>query len=128
MCVYKNHAFIYFLRPPSWSGTVAIIYLPEFITTHTVNMCTWYAGNTRRVFNCSIALVSLLCLLLDPAAAHPECVWPSPSIGCFPACCYSASSKTGSRVCSYQERGHPAHVRKRQYLMFFRWFLPSQTF
>ncbi len=21
MCVYKNHAFIYFLRPPSWSGT-----------------------------------------------------------------------------------------------------------
>ncbi len=22
MCVYKNHAFIYFLRPPSWSGTV----------------------------------------------------------------------------------------------------------
>ncbi len=22
MCVFKNHAFIYFLRPPSWSGTV----------------------------------------------------------------------------------------------------------
>jgi hypothetical protein len=21
MCVFKNHAFIYFLRPPSWSGT-----------------------------------------------------------------------------------------------------------
>ncbi len=24
MCVFKNHAFIYFLRPPSWSGTVII--------------------------------------------------------------------------------------------------------
>jgi hypothetical protein len=24
MCVFKNHAFIYFLRPPSWSGTVGI--------------------------------------------------------------------------------------------------------
>ncbi len=24
MCVFKNHAFIYFLRPPSWSGTVRI--------------------------------------------------------------------------------------------------------
>ncbi len=22
MCVFKNHAFIYFLRPPSWSGTL----------------------------------------------------------------------------------------------------------
>jgi hypothetical protein len=22
MCVFKNHAFIYFLRPPSWSGTI----------------------------------------------------------------------------------------------------------
>ncbi len=26
MCVFKNHAFIYFLRPPSWSGTI-IVYL-----------------------------------------------------------------------------------------------------
>jgi hypothetical protein len=24
MCVYKNHAFIYFRRPPSWSGTITI--------------------------------------------------------------------------------------------------------
>jgi hypothetical protein len=24
MCVFKNHAFIYFLRPPSWSGTDSI--------------------------------------------------------------------------------------------------------
>ncbi len=24
MCVFKNHAFIYFLRPPSWSGTEAM--------------------------------------------------------------------------------------------------------
>jgi hypothetical protein len=23
MCVYKNHAFIYFLRPPLWSGTLS---------------------------------------------------------------------------------------------------------
>ncbi len=26
MCVFKNHAFIYFLRPPSWSGTIPIFY------------------------------------------------------------------------------------------------------
>ncbi len=25
MCVFKNHAFIYFLRPPSWSGTATDI-------------------------------------------------------------------------------------------------------
>ncbi len=25
MCVFKNHAFIYFLRPPSWSGTVSVL-------------------------------------------------------------------------------------------------------
>ncbi len=25
MCVFKNHAFIYFLRPPSWSGTVIFV-------------------------------------------------------------------------------------------------------
>jgi hypothetical protein len=24
MCVFKNHAFIYFLRPPSWSGTTPL--------------------------------------------------------------------------------------------------------
>jgi hypothetical protein len=24
MCVFKNHAFIYFLRPPSWSGTMVV--------------------------------------------------------------------------------------------------------
>ncbi len=24
MCVFKNHVFIYFLRPPSWSGTLPI--------------------------------------------------------------------------------------------------------
>jgi hypothetical protein len=24
MCVFKNHVFIYFLRPPSWSGTEAM--------------------------------------------------------------------------------------------------------
>ncbi len=26
MCVFKNHAFIYFLRPPSWSGTILIFH------------------------------------------------------------------------------------------------------
>ncbi len=25
MCVFKNHAFIYFLWPPSWSGTISIM-------------------------------------------------------------------------------------------------------
>ncbi len=24
MCVYKNHAFIYFMRPPPWYGTISI--------------------------------------------------------------------------------------------------------
>ncbi len=28
MCVFKNHAFIYFLRPPSWSGTSTVLYNP----------------------------------------------------------------------------------------------------
>jgi hypothetical protein len=26
MCVYKNHAFIYFMRPPPWYGTRGLIY------------------------------------------------------------------------------------------------------
>ncbi len=32
MCVFKYHAFIYFLRPPPWSGTVSINFRPEIGT------------------------------------------------------------------------------------------------
>ncbi len=37
MCAFKNHAFIYFLRPPSWSGTIPTIqYLWNFCSDHIV--------------------------------------------------------------------------------------------
>ncbi len=43
MCVYKNHAFIYFLRPPSWSGK--ILYCNRLTTppcsTRTVIILIW---------------------------------------------------------------------------------------
>jgi hypothetical protein len=29
MCVFKYHAFIYFLRPPPWSGTTLLFLLPS---------------------------------------------------------------------------------------------------
>ncbi len=29
MCVFKYHAFIYFLRPPPWYGTVGLIFMPK---------------------------------------------------------------------------------------------------
>jgi hypothetical protein len=33
MCVFKNHAFIYFLRPLSWSGTTTLmIHVLEWLT------------------------------------------------------------------------------------------------
>ncbi len=41
MCVFKNHAFIYFLRPPSWSGTIIFniifsrCFLPFDIMSHS---------------------------------------------------------------------------------------------
>ncbi len=34
MCVFKNHAFIYFLRPPSWSGTLTIYILKHLYTRY----------------------------------------------------------------------------------------------
>jgi hypothetical protein len=39
MCVFKNHAFIYFLRPPSWSGTI-IHYYVLCILIHVTYL--WY--------------------------------------------------------------------------------------
>jgi hypothetical protein len=30
MCVFKYHAFIYFLRPPPWYGTTLLVYLWEW--------------------------------------------------------------------------------------------------
>ncbi len=37
MCVFKNHAFIYFLRPPSWSGTVRTSVPQDWMTA---TLCT----------------------------------------------------------------------------------------
>ncbi len=33
MCVYKNHAFICFGRPPSWSGTIIVEEKEDFEKT-----------------------------------------------------------------------------------------------
>ncbi len=45
MCVFKNHAFIYFLRPPSWSGTL--------IFTLPLNKQSPTLPHTYPLFRCS---------------------------------------------------------------------------
>ncbi len=44
MCVFKNHAFIYFLRPPLWSGTVTIYYEKQYIRQKYLRKMLFYAG------------------------------------------------------------------------------------
>jgi hypothetical protein len=40
MCVYKNHAFICFGRPPSWSGTIIMhIYNRYHSITTSIHLC-----------------------------------------------------------------------------------------
>jgi hypothetical protein len=64
MCVFKNHAFIYFLRPPSWSGTILI--------------CSpWWTGPPGRQKWClSLAPVFVMCgsllLRLDQQNGVPD--------------------------------------------------------
>ncbi len=57
MCVFKNHAFIYFLRPPLWSGTLRMAcILPRQATWISLEgRCNvsneWYLKNRKRLGN-----------------------------------------------------------------------------
>jgi hypothetical protein len=44
MCVYKYHAFIYFLRPPPWSGT----FVNLLSQNKPLNGINWYPGLIRK--------------------------------------------------------------------------------
>ncbi len=39
MCVYKNHAFIYFMRPPPWYGTVLRSLPPQCLWCDRLRLC-----------------------------------------------------------------------------------------
>ncbi len=46
MCVFKNHAFIYFLRPPSWSGTVLLTWI-HILSGGVINSLNKHVKNNR---------------------------------------------------------------------------------
>ncbi len=66
MCVFKNHAFIYFLRPPSWSGTLSVPLL-----SHSLSHCL-----TIPYPQCSIDPTDLWSHCFTVPYAH----WPTESL------------------------------------------------
>jgi hypothetical protein len=70
MCVFKNHAFIYFLRPPSWSGTLTLCMLASWSHEGVVFL---------DFLPSSHSITSSLLLCLGPTDAPCPRIWdPTP--------------------------------------------------
>ncbi len=71
MCVFKNHAFIYFLRPPSWSGTTTNLMTSitlltfTFLNTFTIITLPYHLAQTN--FWASIWMKTSLSTTISPS-------------------------------------------------------------
>ncbi len=65
MCVYKYHAFIYFLRPPPWSGTSIDIYL---LTYKPIYVCKY-------ICFCGVCMCMCMCIFF-----YPTTLWKVPCL------------------------------------------------
>ncbi len=55
MCVFKNHAFIYFLRPPSWSGTPSTGKIQIYRKNPPQRILSWPLPSKAGTYNTQLA-------------------------------------------------------------------------
>jgi hypothetical protein len=121
MCVFKNHAFIYFLRPPSWSGT-------HMIHTLCINVAWCCDEPISRAF-WHLVTSNLLHCLMPTARSFPRLVGQVPQLAQlprwphFPQGPATRATKNSFKICGVSDTadGLVYQICRRHHCFFYQW-------
>ncbi len=122
MCVIKLHAFIYFLRPPPWSGTVITYFSEIFFTRRAPIQVRIKTVLTVPTLSCYPYLVPAICcysVLLPKLYCYPVILtldvtfslWSPSAVVLF--CAYSLLLSCPCAFCS-----HPSSKSNNKHIMY----------